>query len=242
MKPRRSWPQRLTLMAQGAAVLLVLLSLAGVWRAGSSFGSRLLELFALETSEPVIDSRALVVSQIRGASELTTAVYTMETVVPTSRDRVVGDFVIGRTELLYIAHGEVRAGVDLGAIDASQVRLEADQLTIQLPPPQILDHKIDVSRSKVYSYSRGLLGLGPDAAVELQTLAQQETLGRIVAAACENGILQQASDRAVVTVTQLLSAAGYDSPIVESQPPGGCTVAAPPVAPLPAPDGTLPAG
>lgn len=225
-------------MGQGGAVLLLLLAGAGLWRVGAGFGDRLLDLFAIESAEPVVDSRALVISQIQGASELTTAIYTMEAVVPTSRDRVIGDFVVGRTELLYIAHGEVRAGVDLSALDPSRVTVTEDTLTLQLPPPQILDHKIDVSRSRVFSYRRGLLG--PDAAVELQSLAQQETLNRIVAAACENGVLQQASDRAVVAVTQLLTTAGYDSPVVQIQPAeaGGCAIA--PAAPAPPPQEVLP--
>jgi len=213
-------------MAQGGFVLLLALALAGIWRAGSSFSDRLMSLFALNPSPPAVDARTLVVSQVRGASELTTAIYTMEAVVPTSRDRAVGNFVIGRTTLLYIAHGEVRAGVDLSAIDASNIALEGDRLTVQLPPPQVLDHKIDVSRSKVYDYDRGFLSLGPDAAAELQTLAQQETLNRIVSTACDNDLLQQANQRAVTVVTQLLTTAGYDDAVIETQPPdtSTCTV------------------
>ncbi|MGB3613864.1 MAG: DUF4230 domain-containing protein [Elainellaceae cyanobacterium] len=225
-RPSNRLGQRLFMMAQGGCILLLLFALAGIWRAGSSFSGRLMSLFALDTRSPAVDTRALVVSQVQGASELTTAIYTMEAVVPTSRDRVVGSFVVGRTTLLYIAHGEVRAGVDLSAIDASSVVLKDESLTVQLPPPKILDHKIDVSLSKVYDYDRGFLSLGPDAAAELQTLAQQETLNRIVSAACENNVLQQANQRAVTVVTQLLTTAGYDAVVVETQPPDTrtCTV------------------
>lgn len=237
-------------MVQGGFVLLLLLVLAGVWRAGSSFSERLASLFSLE-SEPKVDPFTLVVSQIRGASELTTAIFTMQAVVPTSRDRVVGSFVVGRTNLLYIAHGEVRAGVDLSEIDATSVSQAGDELRVQLPPPKVLDYKIDVNQSRVYDYDRGFLGLGPDAAVELQSVAQQETLERIVTTACENELLQQANQRAETAVTKLLTTAGYANPIVETQPPdvSTCTVAppattviepepslAPDPAPSPAPD------
>ncbi len=231
-RPFNQMWHRLFLMVQGGCVLLTLLVLAGLWRTGSSFSERLTSLFVRD-SEPQIDPRAIVVSQIRGASELTTAIYSMEAVVPTSRERVVGNFVVGRTTLLYIAYGEVRAGVDLSAIDSSSVVVNEDTLRIVLPPPRVLDHKIDVSRSKVFDYDRGFLGIGPDAAPELQTLAQQETLSRIVAAACENNLLQQANQRAETVVAQLLTTAGYVNAIVETQAPdtSSCTVAMPP-APL----------
>jgi len=80
---------------------------------------------------------------------------------------------------------------------------------VQLPPPQILDSKIDVNRSRVYDYDRGFLNLGPDVAPQLQTLAQRETLQKIVTNACDSGILNEASDRAQSVLTQLLSTAGF---------------------------------
>ncbi|MGF1513661.1 MAG: DUF4230 domain-containing protein [Elainellaceae cyanobacterium] len=223
----RLW-HRLFLMVQGGCLLLALLLAAGIWRAGSSFQERLMSLFSFESAAKV-DPRAIVVSQIRGASELTTAIYTMEAVVPSSRDRVVGNFVVGRTTLLYIAHGEVRAGVDLSEIDAASVAVDGDDLRIQLPPPRVLDYKIDVNQSKVFDYDRGFLGLGPDAAADLQSAAQQETLERIVTAACDNDLLLQANQRAETVVTQLLTTAGYASVIAETQTPNPstCTVSAP---------------
>ncbi|WP_421657587.1 DUF4230 domain-containing protein [Leptothermofonsia sp. ETS-13] len=65
----------------------------------------------------------------------------------------------------------------------------------------------------------GILGLGPDVAPELQKLAQQEALKKIVEAACTDGLLTKASDRAQLVVTQLLNTAGYKTVSVEVQPP-----------------------
>jgi Protein of unknown function (DUF4230) len=129
--------------------------------------------------------------------------------------------------LLYIAYGEVRAGVDLAELKPEDVQVSGDTTILRLPPPRILDSKIDVSRSKVYDYDRGFLGLGPDAAPQLQELAQRETLDKVVASACANGILQSASDRAKMTVTQLLMTAGYPRLIVESQPALVCQLTPP---------------
>ncbi|MFN9672445.1 MAG: DUF4230 domain-containing protein [Microcystis sp.] len=60
----------------------------------------------------------------------------------------------------------------------------------------------------VYDYDRGFLGLGPDVAPQLQTLAQQETLEKILATACQKGILQEANQKAVLALTQLLLNSG----------------------------------
>jgi hypothetical protein len=164
----------------------------------------------------------------------------MEAVVPTSRDRTFGGYVVGRTTLLYIAHGEVRAGVDLSKIQPEDVQISDQTVTLRLPPPEILDSKIDVNRSRVYDYDRGFMGLGPDAAPQLQSLAQQETLQKIVQTACSQGLLETANQRADFAVTQLLETAGAGdrSFIVETQPPTGCTAAVPAPASEPQPSAT----
>lgn len=219
----------LSMMTTGGTIAIGLLILAGMWQTGNQFFGKFSSLWSTPQPEAKIDVRSTVVQQIRHASELTTAIFTMETVVPASRDRTIGGYVVGKTTLLYIAYGEVRAGVDLSDLKPENVQINGDTTILRLPPPQILDSKIDVSRSKVYDYDRGFLGLGPDAAPELQDLAQRQTLDRIVASACANGILQSASDRAEMTVNQLLMTAGYQKLIVENQPPSAdaCKVSTP---------------
>ncbi len=207
-------------------MLLGLFSLFGLWRTGKQFLEHLWPGFAVSEPPAKVDIRSLVVQQIRGASELTTAVYTMESVVPTSREQTFGGYVIGKTTLLYIAHGEVRAGVDLAALRPEDVQLAGKTISLRLPPPKILDSKIDVNRSRVYDYDRGFMGLGPDVAPELQELAQRQTLAKIVAAACTDGVLQAANERAKLAVSQLLTTAGYSQFTVTTQPPTDATCAA----------------
>jgi hypothetical protein len=209
----------LGLMLAGGAVAAALLVSFGAWRAGDRFLAAFNHLFHPPQATPKVDVQSVVIQQVRNASELTTAVFTMEAVVPTSQDSNIGGFVLGTTKLLYIAHGQVQAGVDLSKLTSANVQLAGDQIQIQLPPPYILDSKIDVSRSNVYDYNRGMLGLGPDVAPQLQALAQQEALKKIVAAACGDGVLTKASDRAKLVVTQLLTTAGYKAVTVEVQPP-----------------------
>jgi len=222
------WLKSVSLMlAGGAATGVVLLSLGG-WNWGDRLLSPLQQFLRNPQPEPTVDIKTLVIQQIRNASELTTAVYTMQAVVPTSQDASLGGFVIGTTKLLYVAQGEVRAGVDLSQFAPDQVQASDHQVRIQLPPPRILTSKIDVNHSAVYDYNRGFLSLGPDNAPELQSLAQQEALKKVVTAACDNGILQQASDRAKLVVSQFLTTAGYTTVTVEAQPvaPATCAIQA----------------
>lgn len=169
--------------------------------------------------EPKVDVQSLVIQKIREASELTTAEFTMQAVVPTEQDATFSGFTIGTTKLLYIAQGEVQAGVDLSQLTAEQVQATGDTIALKLPPARILNSKIDVNKSQVYDYNRGFLGLGPDSGPQLQSIAQQSALAKIVAAACEQGLLQRASDRAKFVVTQLLTTAGYKTVTVDTQPP-----------------------
>lgn len=220
-----SWLVRnLMLMSTGGMVLIALLFGIGMWRSGTRFFEGVNAIFNAPPAKPQVDVRSLVVSQVRGASELTTAVFTMEAVVPTRQERKIGQYTLGATTLLYIAYGEVRAGVDLKELTPNDVTIVNDTIQLQLPPPRILDSKIDVNRSSVYDYDRGFLGLGPDTAPQLQTLAQQETLKKIKDAACKENLLAQANDRAQLVVEKLLGTAGYKQVVVKTQspPPGAC--------------------
>lgn len=70
----------------------------------------------------------------------------------------------------------------------------------------------------MYHYDRGFLNLGPDNAPQLQTLAQQYTLQKITAAACQQDILSQANQKAVTLVAQLLKNSGYNQVEIKTTP------------------------
>ena len=206
-------------------MVVLCLMLLNIWRAGGQWTRGLTSLLQMTEAEPRADDHTMILQQITGVSELTTAVLAMESVVPTSSDRMLGSYVIGTTRLLYIAHGEVSAGIDLSQLEEDDIRITGDTLQVQLPPPMILDSKIDVQRSRVYDYDRGFLGLGPDAAPELQALAQRETLAELVKVACERQLLEQANERATTVLSQLLNSTGdYQSVLINTQTPdpGAC--------------------
>ncbi len=214
-------------MLLGGAFAAALFASFNVLHLGDRFFASLGNWLNPPPPPPKVDVQSLVIQQIREASELTTAVYTMQAVVPTSQDSNIAGFTIGTTRLLYIAQGEVQAGVDLSKLTPENIQATDGAVKIQLPPPRILDSKIDVNQSQVYDYNRGMLGLGPDVAPQLQELAQQEALQKVVATACKDGILNRANDRAKLVVNQLLATAGYKTVSVEIQPPAADACVAP---------------
>lgn len=210
--------KNISLMLTGSGLLLGAVLVTGFLRSGNQFFDQVKSLVTAKPPEPKVETRSVVIQQIRQASELTTAVFTMEAVVPAQQDAAIAGMVIGTTKLLYIARGEVRAGVDLSALAPENVQVSGDTIRLRLPAPKILDQKIDIARSTVYDYNRGPLGLGPDVAPNLQKLAQEEALKKIQLAACADGILEKANDRAKLAVSQLIRISGIKEVVVESQP------------------------
>ena len=214
----RRWGRSLGQMAVGGAVVLGLGMGLGVWRPGESVWTGLKHLVIPVVGEPTVDVRTGVVHQLQGASDLTTAIFAMAAIVPAQSDRTLAGHVIGSTKLLYLAYGEVRAGLDLSQITVADVQIEGQSaIRVILPPPQILDSKLDLAKSTVYDYNRGWLG--PDNAPQLQHLAQRDALAKIEAAACTTGLLAEANRRAEITVGEILSSAGFQSVTVTTQPP-----------------------
>jgi hypothetical protein len=162
-------------------------------------------LFKISPVEPIVETSMPIVERIKNIQELSTVVQTIETIVPASAERKLGNLSLATTRLLYIARGEVRAGVDLSQLTNSNIKITQNSIAINLPPAKILDSKIDVNNSRVYDYNRGFLNLGPDIAPQLQTLAQRKTLVKIVNTACQENILEEANIKAKEAIAQLLT-------------------------------------
>lgn len=198
------------LMTSGGLTLIILFGVLGIGKMANEMIKNITQFFHHEITPPQINNPHLIVKQVQTLSELTTTKFIMDAIIPTSSSRKLGNFVIGETNLLYVARGEVKAGLDLSKISETNVVIAGDTLKITLPAPQILDEKIDVNQSQVYDYDRGFLNLGPDVAPELQTQAQRQTLAKIKETACQQKILDQANEKAVILISQLMETAGYE--------------------------------
>lgn len=214
--------QKVILLSIGSINLILLLIILSIWQTSDRFFSFMGNLFKPQVITPEVGNSTLVVNRLQDLQELTTTVQTMEKIVPTTADRKLGEIPIATTRLLYIAQGQIRAGVDLGQLREQDIQINQNSIVIDLPPAQILDSKIDVHNSRVYDYDRGFLNLGPDVAPQLQTLAQRNTLTAIVDTACQGGILDTANNRAEEIITQLLTNIGYTQVQINTTIPNSC--------------------
>lgn len=218
--------QRIVLWGAGTVNITILLLLLGIWRMGDRALNFIGNIFTVQPIVHKVENATAIAQRIQEIQELTSTVQRMETIVPTSAERKVGDFPLATTRLLYIARGEIRAGVDLSQLTAENIKISnSNSIEINLPPAKILDSKIDVNNSRVYDYNRGFLNLGPDVAPELQTLAQRQTLTEIVDTACKEGILSTANQRAKETIAQLLvNTNSYQNVKINTRIPTSCGV------------------
>lgn len=157
----------------------------------------------------VIDRQPAVITQMRELGRLESASYTVEKVLEGGVDQgndllnlLLGD------RLLFIAHGEVIAGVDLTELADEDVVVSDDRqsVTLRLPPARVLTQRLDNELSRVYDREQGLLTKGdPD----LESRVRQEAESAVLLAACEGGILAQAELNAQRQVQILLLAVEF---------------------------------
>ena len=226
MKTSSSIPfwQQLIFLSIGSINLIFLVVIASIWHTGDRALNFVGSLFKPQPVQLKLDNSTAIVERLQNLQELTTTVQTVEKIVPTSADRKIGDLPIATTRLLYIARGEIRAGIDLGELSDRDITIDRRTIEIDLPTAKILDSKIDVESSRVYDYDRGFLNLGPDVAPQLQTLAQRNSLTEITTTACQEGILERANLQAQESISQLLVNFGYEEVIVNVTPSNSCQI------------------
>lgn len=154
----------------------------------------------------IVDRQPPVITQIRELGRLESASYTVEKVLEGGVDQgnqllnlLLGD------RLLFIAHGEVIAGVDLTELRDEDVVVSDDRqsVTLRLPPARVLTKRLDNDLSRVYDRSQGWLTKGDP---ELESRVRQEAERAVLLAACDGGILSQSQQNAQRQVQILLLA------------------------------------
>lgn len=164
-------------------------------------------------------NRAAVIKEMRGLQRIETASFTIEKIIDagTTEKNVFKQFLFG-DKILLIAHGQAIAGFDLSQISENDIEVKGTSLKVTLPPPQILITALDNTQTRVYDKQQGILNPGEK---NLESDARQAAEKSIQEAACQGGILQQASDNARKQLTILFEALGFSSVSIEI-PKGSC--------------------
>lgn len=171
---------------------------------------------------PAFISGDAIVQEIRKVSRLETTTYTIERVIEAKQsDPSWPDWLRG-DRLLLIANGTVIAGVDLGQLQPSDVVVAPDgqSVTVKLPPVQIFnrDSILNNAKTRVYDRQTGILA-APNQ--NLETQARQAAEGQLLQAACDEDIMQRATDDSREAVSKMLSLANMKA-TVQSGPVPPC--------------------
>src|SRR6266700_3145803 len=103
------------------------------------------------SATPKIQNTATILKQVQTLSDLVTVKYVLEKVV------ILEDIKwYGESRVLLIAHGIVKAGVDLQEIKPEDVRMEDKKLLLKLPRARITDVYLDEQKTRVVDRSTGL--------------------------------------------------------------------------------------
>lgn len=191
-----------------ASVLLIIV-LLGVWLFVFNGGSK---------TNLNLD-RAAVIKEMRSLQRIETASFTVEKIIDggTTGSNIFTQFLFG-DKILLIAHGQVIAGFDLSQISEKDIEVNGDTLSITLPPPQILVTTLDNTKTRVYDRQKGILSPGNSNLESDARLAAEKS---IIKAACEGGILKQASDNARKQLSAFFSILGFKT-ISINIPEGSC--------------------
>ena len=183
-------------------------------------------LQVIATPTPTIRDRGGAIQQMKNLNRLETQRFSIERVVEASTARGDPlDALLGE-RLLLIASGDVVAGVDLSKLTERDVIISPDgaSVTLTLPASEIFSARLNNERTRVYDRQTRLLtqltgGQDPN----LETQARQEAERQILAAACENGIMQRAADEAKRSMEQFLRLLEFEQ-ITVIATPGPCVV------------------
>jgi len=113
----------------------------------------------------------------------------------------------GENRLLMIAHGVVKAGVNLADLKPGDIKVSGKKIIIKLPPPHITDTYLDDSLTQVVDRTTGLLRRFDK---DLEQNARRQAVEDINRAARNNGILKDADERAQAQLTILFHQMGYE--------------------------------
>ena len=148
------------------------------------------------------ENTATVVQQVQTLTDLVTVKYVMEKAI------VLEDVKwYGESRVLLLAHGIVKAGIDLKRIKANDVTVSGKSISIKLPPPQITDAYLDDKESQVIDHVTGLLRVYDK---DLEQTARQNAVDDIRRASRNAGILKDADERARLELELFLRQAGFE--------------------------------
>jgi hypothetical protein len=145
---------------------------------------------------------ATVIQRVQTLSQLVTVQYVLDKVV------VFEDVKwFGESRVLLVAHGAVKAGVDLQRLKPDDLQVSGKKISIRLPAAQITDAYLDDKQTRVIERTTGLLRVFDK---DLEQTARQNAVDDLRRAARTAGILKDADERAQMQLGNLFTQMGFE--------------------------------
>lgn len=150
-----------------------------------------------------------VLRQVKTLSQLVTVQYVMEKVVVRTvpAGNPIGRAVGSEDRVWLLAHGIVKAGVDLGGLKDGDIVISGKKISIRLPASQITDAYLEEQQTKVLDRSTGLFTTTDK---NLEQDARAEAVDAIRRAARTAGIIKDADERARLQLTVMFRQLGFE--------------------------------
>jgi len=153
----------------------------------------------------ILPDPVTIIHEMRSLSRLETIQYSVEKIITAEIGQDEFKFLFG-DRLIFVAHGNVIAGIDLADINPDDIELEGEELIIHLPEPEVFIATLDNDKSYIYDRSLGILTKGD---TNLETNARKVAEEEILKAAIEDGIIEKASINGEVFLDRFLQNFGY---------------------------------
>ncbi len=157
-----------------------------------------------------IGNTPVILQQVQTLSQLVTVKYVMEKVVDLQDVQPFKDMIVsgwGDNRVLMIAHGVVKAGVDLSEITNGDVQISGKKIILKLPPARVTDTYLDDKQTQIVERTTGLLRSFDK---DLEQDARRQAVMDIDRAAREAGILKDADERARLQLKSLFLQMGFE--------------------------------
>ena len=156
----------------------------------------------LSSAPPRIQNTATMLKRVQTLSELVTVKYVLEKVV------ILEDIKwYGENRVLLVAHGVVKAGVDLQEIKPEDVRVDDKKVVMKLPRARITDAYLDDQKTRVVDRTTGLLRTFDK---DLEQSARRQAVADLSISARFNGINSDAEERARLQLSNLFHQLGLE--------------------------------
>jgi hypothetical protein len=160
---------------------------------------------------PRIENTATVIRQVQSLADLVTVKFVIEKVVLLQDVKWYGE-----NRVLMVAHGIVKAGVNLRDLRPEDVRLTGTNAVITLPRAVITDVYLDDAKTRVVDRQTGMLRSFDK---DLEQSARSQAVQDLRIAARNNGIYDEAEERARLQLTAFFRQLGLDVEFVRYKPP-----------------------